>query len=377
MKEEIELNEVKDKKGKGSGSKDACYHKVKSRYSVWPSAYASGALVKCRKVGAANWGNKSEAIEYTGPKKGDLKGYGSKEFKEYEKNMDPKKRQALKDKATKGMKFTHEGTSYGLYKGSGKPSGAMRKYLDNAKKMQQADKKKKKTGNPAFDDPSHHSNAKNRTEEYINEVKRSRSNPGGYTKDQIDANRENLKKNIKDIPNKIKNIKDKIKKDGLIKFTDAKKRREELGNKDYTIFKPGFDAGLSKDVDITKDGPKKVLTQVGKDKVVKPIVDKGKEIVNNAASKITSGAKDAITKAGKAASTKIGRSILGGAAIIGGAALASKALSKRKERKEKEKTKSEQVTFQQFQEKCWAGYEKKGMKTMFGKRYPNCVKKKK
>ena len=22
-------------------------------------------------------------------------------------------------------------------------------------------------------------------------------------------------------------------------------------------------------------------------------------------------------------------------------------------------------------EKCWAGYEKKGMKTMFGKRYPN------
>ena len=27
-----------DKKGKGSGTKDACYHKVKSRYSVWPSA---------------------------------------------------------------------------------------------------------------------------------------------------------------------------------------------------------------------------------------------------------------------------------------------------------------------------------------------------
>ncbi len=40
--------------------KDACYHKVKSRYDVWPSAYASGALVKCRKVGAKNWGNKSK-----------------------------------------------------------------------------------------------------------------------------------------------------------------------------------------------------------------------------------------------------------------------------------------------------------------------------
>jgi hypothetical protein len=61
--EEMDLQEVKDKPGKGSGKKDACYHKVKSRYDVWPSAYASGALVKCRKVGAANWGTKSEAVE--------------------------------------------------------------------------------------------------------------------------------------------------------------------------------------------------------------------------------------------------------------------------------------------------------------------------
>jgi hypothetical protein len=36
---------------------DACYNKVKSRYKVWPSAYASGALVQCRKKGASNWGN--------------------------------------------------------------------------------------------------------------------------------------------------------------------------------------------------------------------------------------------------------------------------------------------------------------------------------
>ena len=38
------------------GKKDACYHKVKSRVKVWPSAYASGQLVQCRKKGAANWG---------------------------------------------------------------------------------------------------------------------------------------------------------------------------------------------------------------------------------------------------------------------------------------------------------------------------------
>lgn len=47
FKEWFELNEAKD----------ACYHKVKSRYRVWPSAYGSGALVRCRKVGAKNWGN--------------------------------------------------------------------------------------------------------------------------------------------------------------------------------------------------------------------------------------------------------------------------------------------------------------------------------
>ena len=46
------------------GKKDACYKKVKSRYSVWPSAYASGALVKCRKVGAANWGNSTKKEEF-------------------------------------------------------------------------------------------------------------------------------------------------------------------------------------------------------------------------------------------------------------------------------------------------------------------------
>ena len=36
--------------------KDACYYKVKARYRVFQSAYASGAIAKCRKVGAANYG---------------------------------------------------------------------------------------------------------------------------------------------------------------------------------------------------------------------------------------------------------------------------------------------------------------------------------
>jgi len=45
------------KKKKSKAKKDACYYKVRRRYKKWPSAYASGALVQCRKKGAKNWGN--------------------------------------------------------------------------------------------------------------------------------------------------------------------------------------------------------------------------------------------------------------------------------------------------------------------------------
>ena len=55
--EDVEESLTEEQFDEKAGEKDACYRKVKSRYKVWPSAYASGALVKCRKVGAANWGN--------------------------------------------------------------------------------------------------------------------------------------------------------------------------------------------------------------------------------------------------------------------------------------------------------------------------------
>jgi hypothetical protein len=52
--------ELMQSHGTTNEEQDACYRKVKSRYKVWPSAYASGALVQCRKKGAANWGNKKK-----------------------------------------------------------------------------------------------------------------------------------------------------------------------------------------------------------------------------------------------------------------------------------------------------------------------------
>jgi len=46
------------------GKKDACYHKVKASASVWPSAYASGRLVQCRKKGAKNYGKSKKNEEF-------------------------------------------------------------------------------------------------------------------------------------------------------------------------------------------------------------------------------------------------------------------------------------------------------------------------
>jgi len=76
-----EMKEESDAKGKGSGTKDACYYKVKSRYDVWPSAYASGALVKCRKAGAKNWGNKSESLSLDVTSEACWSGYEKKGMK--------------------------------------------------------------------------------------------------------------------------------------------------------------------------------------------------------------------------------------------------------------------------------------------------------
>ena len=75
--------------------KDACYHKVKARYKVFPSAYASGAIAKCRKVGAANYGNKSkkkkdgglmEAIKNVKDKQGVIKASNGKAFRKRKTN---------------------------------------------------------------------------------------------------------------------------------------------------------------------------------------------------------------------------------------------------------------------------------------------------
>jgi len=104
------------------GKKDACYHKVKSRYDVWPSAYASGALVKCRKVGAKNWGKsttKEELELYEGKESIEAKirnalieeggAAGMKALKDHTEASEKEIKEAIKGMADVGL---HEDGDY-------------------------------------------------------------------------------------------------------------------------------------------------------------------------------------------------------------------------------------------------------------------------
>ena len=92
-----------------------------------------------------------------------------------------------------------EGAKYGLYKGSGKPGGAMKDYLDKKAEKLKKEKEKQKPeykNNPAFGDASHHSNKKTRTE-----AKRWWDDDGdgkGYEKGEVDGSFKKGKKKIKE-----------------------------------------------------------------------------------------------------------------------------------------------------------------------------------
>ena len=48
--ENTEDEETIEESKKEGGKKDACYRKAKAKYDVFPSAYASGYIAKCRKA---------------------------------------------------------------------------------------------------------------------------------------------------------------------------------------------------------------------------------------------------------------------------------------------------------------------------------------
>jgi hypothetical protein len=253
----MELNEArKDKPGKGSGTKDACYHKVKSRYSVWPSAYASGALVKCRKVGAANWGTKSEAMEMV--------------------RYCPK---CQKDETRNECKYG--GKYWDMFS---RPSALTTNQLKY---------------NIATVHPG------NFPESYDHEYSMARSELS-----TIIAAAKRLRNKMKGEGNIEAWVQSKITKaadyiDAAADYVDSGEMKEQVSDTGTMSDKKPFDIAV-----------KKIMSRKDKMTPVQRII--------------------ALKQAGKLQDVD--------------------------------------EKYDQINEKCWPGYKKKGMKTMFGKRYPNCVK---
>lgn len=95
--------------------KDACYNKVRSRYKVWPSAYASGALVQCRKKGAANWGNKSEGVAEGSEKNPHTSALGKALYRDLSKQpkLSPQQVQRNKERWAKRQAEREQGVAEG------------------------------------------------------------------------------------------------------------------------------------------------------------------------------------------------------------------------------------------------------------------------
>jgi len=136
-----------------AGKKDACYHKVKARYDVWPSAYASGALVKCRKVGAKNWGNKSKKKESVNEDLTPLRKIYSdldKRFKNYDNNKTKdfnKVLKFLKSKFRPGSQIPDFIASfYNDYRGGEDIDKNQKRYFQYTKKMLKKESVNEKRG---------------------------------------------------------------------------------------------------------------------------------------------------------------------------------------------------------------------------------------
>jgi len=328
IKEAMELNEArKDKPGKGSGTKDACYHKVKSRYDVWPSAYASGALVKCRRVGASNWGNKSESLNYD----------WDTPIRERPDRYCPKcEKLELRSECKYGPKYWD---MFSL------PAELV---------------SSKKDFNTTMPHPG------NMPESYDHEYSMARSEIS-----TIISAAKRLRKKMKKGEGNIEAwVQSKITKaadylDSAADYVDSGEMKEQVADTNTMSDKKPFDVAVKKIMDRKdKMTPKQriiALKQAGKfqgvDEQMLPPIDpqkhkdlqKRQKLYNKGSSTDNPYEKEIFLK-------RTGPQL---------------PLAKRET---KTQVAHYELEGEVIDEKCWPGYKKKGMKTMFGKRYPNCVK---
>ncbi len=334
------INEVKDKKGKGSGTKDACYHKVKSRYSVWPSAYASGALVKCRKVGAANWGNKSEAYEVTNAdKKGNTPAY---------QGLKSGKKNAITGKPLyKAAPHMKEGVIE-IQNSDGQTIAGVVNIVG-----------------PANMKPITNENGVWQGTEQVSEMKRDEyGDPVGGPKISKKQKSKNLASNTPDEQHTTSTSEGMAygitrgsgKPSGqMAAFGKQEKKPNPYGKraKLKMIIKSIAEKERSK-AGVTKE------EVVGEAKMEKGYISNvSKAEVRNQRRFGMKGSPEPTGTFGQGTSEK-----------------AKLAVKRGEEHKARRGVKTKGMSEETLDEKCWKGYEKKGMKTMFGKRYPNCVKKK-
>ena len=108
------------------------------------------------------------AIRYRARKEGDQLNKAYNDYMAGQAGISATEKSMVKERlGLTGGSQHQEGMAYGMYKGSGKPAGAMKDYLDKKAKKLEKEKEKQKPeykNNPAFGDPSHHSNRKTRTE---------------------------------------------------------------------------------------------------------------------------------------------------------------------------------------------------------------------
>ncbi len=311
IKESMELNEArKDKPGKGSGSKDACYHKVKSRYSVWPSAYASGALVKCRKVGASNWGESVEMIRYC-----------------------PKcKKEETRRECKYGEKF------WDMYSMPIK----LKDYTPNTPHP----------GNMPESKDHEHSMARSEISTIISAAKRLRKKVKG------EGNIEAW------VQSKITKAADYL--DSAADYVDSGEMKEQVKPLEgpYDKFSRLVNAaGVPSD-------PKTKIEILRKAAKTYPIKDVDESVGSSVKLKPGSGLGGGVQSYPKG-QEPIPRKPGEEPQLPQFSGFVKKAKAKIKKEMQISHYEPEG---DQLDEKCWDGYKKKGMKTMFGKRYPNCVK---
>jgi hypothetical protein len=307
---------------------------------VWPSAYASGALVKCRKVGAANWGNKSEAYEVTNAdKKGNTPAYQG--FKAGKKN-----------------------------KLTGKPLYKAAPHMkENAVEIQNSDGQTiagvVDIVGPANMKPITSEDGVWKGTEQITEMKRDEyGDPVGGPKISKKQKAKNLASNTPD-------------EQHTTSTSEGMAYGITRGSGKPSGQMAAFGKQEKKPNPYGKRAKLKMLIKGFAEKERMKAGVTSEEVVDEA--KMEKGYISNVSKAEVRNQRRFGKK--GSAEPTGtfgqGTSEKAKLAVKRgEEHQARRGVKTKGMSEETLDEKCWKGYEKKGMKTMFGKRYPNCVKKK-